>query len=524
MPTTTRTTRPWLVLAILCLSLLLAVVDNTIVNVALPTLSTELSASTTQLQWIVDAYTLVFAALLLPMGHFGDRFGRKKALIIGLGAFAATSALAAASTTAPQLIGSRALMGVGAALLFPATLAILVNVFTDPKQRAAAIGIWTACTGLAVAIGPITGGFLLEHFSWGSIFIVNIPVCALAILLGLIFVPDSMDAAVGRMDFPGLVLSIAGVGLLIWSIIEAPSWGWTSPAILAAMLTAIALLVVFVIMESRTAHPLLDITLFANMRFSAAAISVMAAFFALFGFIFLITQFFQLIQGYSPLEAGLRTLPFALATGIMSPVAIVLMHRFGSKLVVATGLFVMAIGFVMAATVKADSPYFGIVVLSMITMAVGLALTTSPATESIMGALPAERAGVGSAVNDTTREFGGTLGVAIIGSVFASIYSAQVADALSTLRIDPAASAAIESSVGAGASIASQLPAPIGVQVQTAIDDAFISGMSRGSIVAALVALIGSLIVLRYLPARSREMRSSGQEPSGTLTVSAVEA
>ncbi|MDP2012965.1 MAG: MFS transporter, partial [Actinomycetota bacterium] len=234
MSASTRTTRPWLVLAILCLSLLLAVVDNTIVNVALPTLSTELPASTTQLQWIVDVYTLVFAALLLPMGHFGDRFGRRKALLIGLGLFAATSALAASSTTAAQLIGSRALMGVGAALLFPATLAILVNVFTDTKQRAAAIGIWTACTGLAVAIGPVTGGFLLEHFSWGSIFMVNLPVCALAIVLGFVFVPESMDSAIGRMDFPGLVLSIAGVGLLIWSIIEGPSWGWTSPTILAA--------------------------------------------------------------------------------------------------------------------------------------------------------------------------------------------------------------------------------------------------------------------------------------------------
>ena len=524
MTTPIRTTRPWLVLAILCLSLLLAVVDNTIVNVALPTLSTELSASTTQLQWIVDAYTLVFAALLLPMGHFGDRFGRKKALLIGLGLFAITSALAASSSTAAQLIGSRALMGVGAALLFPATLAILVNVFTDPKQRAAAIGIWTACTGLAVAIGPITGGFLLEHFSWGSIFIVNIPVCAVAMILGFAFVPDSLDKAIGRMDFPGLVLSIAGVGLLIWSIIEAPSWGWSSPTIVAAMATAVVILAVFVLVESRTAHPLLDITLFQNMRFSAAAISVMAAFFALFGFIFLITQYFQLIQGYSPLQAGLRTLPFAIATGIMSPVAIVLMHRFGSKLVVASGLFIMAAGFAMASTVKADSPYFGIVVLSMITMAVGLALTTSPATESIMGALPAEKAGVGSAVNDTTREFGGTLGVAIIGSVFASIYSSQVAESLKALRIGPALSSTIESSVGAGLSIASQLPPTVGAQVQLAIQDSFISGMSRGSMVAAGVALVGSLIVLRYLPARTRQIPVTGEPHSASLTARTVEA
>ncbi|MDP2014737.1 MAG: MFS transporter, partial [Actinomycetota bacterium] len=290
------------------------------------------------------------------------------------------------------------------------------------------------------------------------------------------------------------------------------------------MLGGISVLVTFVIVESRTAHPLLDIRLFQNMRFSAAAISIMAAFFALFGFIFLITQFFQLIQGYSPLEAGLRTLPFAVATGIMSPIAIVLMHRFGSKLVVAAGLLVMSTGFLMASTVETDSPYFGIVVLSMITMAVGLALTTSPATESIMGALPAEKAGVGSAVNDTTREFGGTLGVAIIGSVFASIYSSQIADSLRDLNIPAAASSAIESSVGAGMSIAAQLPPAIGAQLQAAVQESFISGMSRGSIVAAGIALLGGLVVLRYLPPRSKELEVEYEQSSHPLTTRAVEA
>ena len=250
--------RRWLALGVLCLSLLLAVVDNTIVNVALPTLNKELGASTTELQWIVDAYTLVFSALLLAMGHFGDRFGRKRALQIGLVVFAITSALAALATTSGQLIGARALMGIGAALIFPATLAIIVNVFTDPKERAAAIGIWTAMVGVAVAIGPIVGGLLLEHFWWGSIFMVNIPVVIVAIVLGAFLLPESRDPKVGRMDYRGLVLSAAGVGLVIWAIIEGPSWGWTSPAILAALFGGLVVMAVFVLVERRLSHPLLD--------------------------------------------------------------------------------------------------------------------------------------------------------------------------------------------------------------------------------------------------------------------------
>ena len=284
--------RRWMALGILCLSLLMAVVDNTIVNVALPTLNRDLEASTTQLQWIVDAYTLVFSALLLTMGHFGDRFGRKRALQLGLLLFAITSAAAAMATTSGQLIGARALMGIGAALIFPATLAILVNMFTDPKERAAAIGIWTAMVGVAVAIGPITGGLLLEHFWWGSIFVVNIPIAFVAIALGAWILPESRDPKVGPMDYKGLVLSAAAVGLLIWGIIEAPAWGWTSPAILSALVGGLALLGAFVLVERRRAHPMLDVRLFSNARFSAASLSITTAFFALFGFIFLIIELF----------------------------------------------------------------------------------------------------------------------------------------------------------------------------------------------------------------------------------------
>ena len=496
-------TRRWIALGILCLSLLLAVVDNTIVNVALPTLNRELGAGTTDLQWIVDAYTLVFSALLLTMGHFGDRFGRKRMLQLGLVLFAATSGLAAFATTSGQLIGARALMGIGAALIFPATLAILVNIFTDPKERAAAIGIWTAMVGVAVAIGPIAGGLLLEHFWWGSIFLVNIPVVIIAIALGAFLLPDSRDPKVGPMDHRGLVLSAAAVGLIIWAIIEGPRWGWTSVPILGGLIGGVGLLIVFVLVERRLAHPMLDVRLFKNARFTAASCSITTAFFALFGFIFLITQFLQLVQGFTPLQAGVRTLPFAIATGIMSPLAIVLMHRFGSKAVVTLGLLVMAAGFLIAATVKVDTPYVGAVLISMVTIAAGLGLATSPATDSVMGALPPEQAGAGAAVNDTTREFGGTLGVAVVGSVFLSVYGAKVIDGYRSLGLPEQYESIVRESMGGGLAMAGQLPADVAAQLAGVVKGAFIDGLSRGSVVSALVVLFGAVLARRYLPARA---------------------
>lgn len=494
--------RRWLILAVLCLSLLMAVIDNTIVNVALPTLSSDLNASITDLQWVVDAYTLVFAALLLAFGHLGDRFGRKRALQLGLVLFAATSLLAAFATTSGQLIGARALMGVGAAFIFPATLAILVNVFTERKERATAIGIWSACTGLAVALGPVTGGFLLEHFSWGSIFLINVPLAAVAFLLGVILVPNSKDPDAGRMDYLGLLLSASGIALIVWAVIEAPDRGWTSQPIATAGTTGLVLLGVFAWWEQRQTHPLLDVTLFKNLRFTAASLSVTTAFFALFGFIFLITQFLQIVQGYSPLEAGVRTLPFAVATGITSPLAMLAVRRWGTKLVVATGLAVMSLGFVAASFVEVDTPYVGLTLFSMVLMAIGLGLTTGPATESIMGALPAAKAGVGSAVNDTTRELGGTLGVAVVGSVFASVYGAMMVDALRPLGLPESVMDTAESSIAAAMAVASELPADAAAAVTSAAQNAFIDGLSTGSLVAAAVAGVGAVVALVLLPAR----------------------
>lgn len=495
--------RRWLILAVLATSVFLVVVDNTIVNVALPRLSTDLGASTTELQWIVDAYSLVFAGLLLAGGAIGDRLGRKGALQIGLILFAATSTLGAFASSSGQLIAARGAMGVGAALVFPATLAILTNVFTDPTERAKAIGVWSAVSGAAVAFGPITGGLLLEHFWWGSVLLVNLPIVVIALAAGAVLVPTSRDPEVGRFDIPGIVGSISAIGLLVFTVIEGPHWGWTSTKTFMGFLVSMLLIAGFVLRELRTDHPMLDVRVFRIPRFSAAAGSIAVAFFALFGFIFLATQYFQFVRGYSTLSAGLHTLPFAIFAGITAPFAARLAMRFGPRRVIATGLLSMSIGLLIASTFTATTSYFGIVVWSMALMATGLSLVTSPATEAVMSSLPKEKAGAGAAVNDTTRELGGTLGVAVIGSVFASTYAPKIGEFLGRLPVPAEAVEAARDSVAAAIVVAGRAPAEAQASIAAAARSAFIDGMSVGCLVAAGVTFAGSITAFLLLPDRN---------------------
>jgi len=493
--------RRWWILVVLALSVFLVVVDNTIVNVALPTLSRDLNASTTDLQWIVDAYSLVFAGLLLAAGGLGDRIGRKGTMQVGLLIFAATSVVAAFSTSSGQLIASRAAMGIGAALVFPATLAILTNVFTDPTERAKAIGAWSAVSGMAVAFGPVTGGILLEHFWWGSIFLVNVPIVAIALLAGWFLVPTSRDPDSGAFDWVGTVVSILGVGLLVYTVIEGPHAGWNSVATIGGFIGAAALLAVFVVYELRREHPLLDVRVFRIARFSAAAGSIAIAFFTLFGFIFIVTQYFQFVRGYSTLSAGLHTLPFAIFAAITAPNAARLALRFGPRRVVGTGLLTMMIGFIIIGFCDADAAYFGPVVISMAFIATGLSLVTSPSTAAVMSSLPKEKAGAGAAVNDTTREIGGTLGVAVVGSVFASIYAPKIGEFLAKFPQVPAeAVTAAKASMAAAIVVASQAPAEVQELFRTSASDAFMQGMHLGCFVCAGVALCGSIAAFIFLP------------------------
>lgn len=494
--------RRWLILAILAVSVFLVVVDNTIVNVALPTLSRDLGASTTELQWIVDAYSLVFAGLLLAAGGLGDRLGRKGTMQVGLVLFALTSLLGAFSTNSAQLIASRAAMGIGAALIFPATLAILTNVFTDPTERAKAIGVWSAVSGAAVAFGPITGGFLLSRFWWGSVFLVNVPIVAIALIGGWFLVPTSRDPDVGRFDIIGMLTSIGAVGLLVFTVIEGPRWGWTSATTFAGFASAIVFLAVFIWWELRTARPLIDVRVFRIARFSAAAGAIAVVFFALFGFIFMVTQYFQFVRGYSTLSAGLHTLPFAIFSGITAPIGARLALRFGPRRVVSSGLMLMAIGLALASTFSADTAYFGPVVISMALMAVGLSLVTAPATEAVMSSLPREKAGAGAAVNDTTREIGGTLGVAVVGSVFASVYTPKIASFLSQFPIPQEGLNAARDSMGGAMVVIERAPAELQELIRAAASQAFMDGMSLGCLVAGGVALAGSIAAFIALPDR----------------------
>ena len=502
-----------LILASLLLAAFAINLDTTIVNVALPTLVRTLHASNAQLQWIVDAYNLVFAALLLACGSLSDRLGRKGMLLAGLAVFGLGSAAGAVTSTPGQLIAARCVMGLGAAMVFPATLSIISNVFVDRAERARAIGLWGATAGIAIATGPIVGGWLLERFSWSSIFVAMVPVAALGAALVAFSVPSSRDPDAGRLDRVGLALSAAAMALLIYTIIEAPNQGWSSARSLLGFALAALLFALFVSWERRVPAPMLDIALFRNPRFTAASGSVTIAFFALFGFIFLITQYFQFIKGFGPLSTGLHLLPVATAVGVSSVLGTKLAVRFSTKLVVAAGLLMMAAFYAWVSTSSAATGY-GTIALQMVVFGTGMGFTSAPATEAIMGVVPIHKAGVGSAVNDATRLLGGTLGVAVIGSVYASLYSSRLTQSLPALPGRLADTA--HESVGAALSVAGGLghaghPALANI-VHGAASSAFFHGFSAANLLAAGVAAGGAVMALALLPARPAQLQEQPGE------------
>lgn len=502
--------RRWWVLVVLCISLFLVVMDNLIVNVALPTLQHELNASTTALQWIVDAYSLVFAGLLLVAGGLGDRFGRKGSLQMGLVLFAVCSTFGAFSSSTNSLIFWRGAMGVGAAFVFPATLAIITNLFLDPIERAKAIGLWSAVSGMAVAFGPIVGGFLLKHYWWGSVFLVNIPFVVIALVAGAFIIPKSKSPHAHALDYVGFLLSTITVGNLVYTVIESPHWGWGSGRSNIGFAVTVVALAIFVKWEMTREEPLLEVKVFKNARFSAAAAGITIAFFCLFGFTFLVTQYFQFVRGYDSLSAGIHTLPFAFGAGITAPFAARAALKYGTKRVVALGLLNMAIGLTIASRMDQNSAYFGPVIISMVIMANGLSLVTSPSTDAIMGALSKDKAGVGSAVNDMSREVGGTLGVAVSGSVFVSLYGPSIVRSFTKIpglvkNLPAGVFEKTQESVYAAYAVASsdKLPAQLHPTVRDAVSSAFLDGFSRACIVTAVAALVGSLFALKFLPAHA---------------------
>jgi EmrB/QacA subfamily drug resistance transporter len=496
--------RRWLILATLCLSVLLVAIDNTIVNVALPTLNRRLGATTAQLQWVVDIYTVCFAGLLLFFGNIGDRYGRKRLLQAGLVFFALASFGAARATSVAELVAARAAMGVAVALIYPSTLALLTAVFTSRQEKAIAVGVWSGVSGVAVALGPVAGGLLLEHFWWGSIFIVNLPVIAVALAAGAVLLPESADPAPGRFDPLGGLVSVALVGLLVWTIIEAPSRGWTSAVILAGFGGSAVLLLIFCWWERRRSDPMLDVRFFRNPRFSAGSAAISMAFFGLYGFIFMITMYFQLVRGYSTLRAGLATLPFAAVMATLSPLAIVIMRKTGTKLVVTAGLVLMAGGFLVVVGASVDADFWRVVVVSMCLMAAGMALATGPATDAILAALPGAKAGVGSAINDTIRELGGALGVAVVGSVLSWSFATHLTTSWARLGVPGMLTKSGQASIGAALTASHHLPAAAAGPAVRAANNSFMTGLHAGSMTVACATLLAAVVALVFLPARDR--------------------
>jgi len=499
-----------LILVTLCLAALIINLDTTIVNVALPALVRQIGATTAGLQWVVDAYNLTFAALVLAAGSLGDRLGRKGMLLAGLGVFAAASLAGSFAATVDQLIAARAVMGLGAAMMFPATLSLLTNVFTERRERAAALGVWGASAGVGIALGPIAGGWLLERFWWGAIFLFFVPVAALVAALTVWRVPASRDPSTPPVDWRGLALSAAGMGLIVYGIIEAPGWGWASAATIGTLAAGLAMLAMLVAAERRTASPMIDISLFRNPRFTAASASVAIAFFALLGFIFLMTQYFQVVQAYSPLVTGVRLLPVAASVAVASVAGTRLAVRIGNKIIVGGGLACFSAALAWISTVSQGTSY-GIISAQMVVLGTGMGLTQAPATESIMGAVPRQKAGIASAVNGATRLFGGTLGVAVIGSVAASLYTSRLT-ALLPAGLPPRAAAAAAGSVG-GAQVAAQHLSQAGLTgaahaLSQAAQLAFLHSLTGACLVAAGMAGAGVLLVTFLLPARPQTQQA----------------
>ena len=491
----------WAALTVLCAAALIVNVDNTILNVALPTLVRKLAATSSELQWIVDSYAMVFAGLLLVGGSLADRFGRKRFFLIGLGVFAAGSIGAAFSGSVNLLIGWRGVMGAGAALTIPASLSIINDVFRDPAERARAIGTWAATIGLGIAIGPIAGGLLLARFWWGSVFLVNVPIVAAAFAGALLLVPDSKNPAADPPDPWGALLSIAGLGLLLWAIIEAPAKGWTSGWVIGAGLASLAVLATFVVWEARSRHPMLKLGFFSDRRFSVAAAAEILGVFGLLGALFLLTQFLQFDLGLSPLQAGLRILPMAAVLGVSGPLSPVLARVIGLKFTVAASLTAIAGGLWQISAVSAVTTTYADVLPGLLLVGLGAGLLLPTATNSVVGSVPQGDSGMGSASNAVALQVGGALGVAVVGSVLSTRYQDHMTAALAG-HLPAAVTQTVLGSLGGALAVAAHAGGAAGALLAHTARAAFMSGTGVALAVGAAVALAGAVLVLARLPSR----------------------
>ena len=504
--------RRWWTLGVLCLSLLIIMVGNTSLNVALPILSRELDASNSQLQWLVDAYSLVFAGLLFAAGNFGDRYGRKGIMQGGLLLFAAATGYAAfVAETAGQLIGARVVMGAAAAMVMPATLSIITNIF-PARERARAVATWAGISGAGAAIGPLLSGFVLEHGDWNDVFAVNIPFVIAALVLGRFLVPRSKGEHHTPLDVPGALLSAIGLSTVVYAIIEGPVHGWLSGTTLGIGAVGLATLVAFILWELRAADPMLDVRLFRIGAFGTSSLVLTMVFFALMGTFFSMSQMLQLVWEYSPLEAAVRLLPISAVMVVAAPQSARLAARFGKRRVVAVGMWLVATGIAIIGTRGVDQGYLGLI-LGCCIMALGMGTAMSPTTDLLMSSVPRDKAGLGSAMNDTTRELGGSLGVAIFGSLLASQYASGLTDALAVV---PASVRSLVSGSLAGALGVAE-SSPDGAALAGAARTAWMDGFRFSLIVAAGVVALAGLVAWRFLPDQAADL-AAAEAAKGTGT------
>ncbi|MFD4906293.1 MFS transporter [Kitasatospora purpeofusca] len=478
-------------LAALCLALVVTTIDNTVLNTALPALAEALPASTSDLQWINNAYTLVFAAMLITAGSLGSRFGHRRTLTGGLAVLALASSAAALSDSTGQLVAFRALMGLGAAFVMPATLSIIVALF-GPRERGRAIAVWSATAGIGIVVGPVTGGLLLDHFAWGSAFWINVPLVALALTSVLLLVPALPGRRTGRLDLPGLLLSAAGLAALVDAVVQGPERGWLTATTLAEAAAAAVLLTAFTVWELRTAHPMVDVRLFADRTFSVAGGILGITFFALFGMLFGYTQYLQLVHGFSPFEAGLGALPFALSMAATAGTSDRTAARFGPRNTVAAGLAVMAAGLGALSLITVTTPY-AVLALAMGVVGAGMGLVMAPASTATVAAVPREKAPMASSVNSVVRELGGALGIAVVGTVVSASYRSQLATAL------PNAPAPAGADLPSAHLVAAGLPPGPADRLVAAANEAFTTALDHGTQLCALVALLGAAAALARL-------------------------
>jgi MFS transporter, DHA2 family, multidrug resistance protein len=491
--------RRWFLLGIMCLSLVMVVMSVSGLNVALPNMQRELGASASALQWIVDSYALVFAALLLPAGALGDRFGRKRALVLGLAVFATGSLVGGLATGSTQVIVGRVITGVGAAFVMPATLSLLTTIF-PPEERRKAIATWAGFAGAGGALGPILSGALLEGFWWGSAMLANVPIVAAVLVAVWVFSPTSRDPGVTPLDPVGALLSLLGLGGLIFGIIEGPDRGWTSATILGAFVLFAVMLAAFLVWERRSDHPMLPLDLFRDRRLSVGAGVVTIAFLVMFGLFFLFTMYLQFVRGYSPLRAGLSTLPLAVTLVMVAPRSATLAERFGTGPVITSGFALVGAGFGVLALIGPTTPYL-VLAVALVLLGAGMSLTAAPATGSIMSAVPHAKAGVGSAINDTTREVGGAIGIAVLGSISNAAYRSAVD--VGNLSLPPAVAKAAGESVGAATALAERVPG--GAELAARAGRAFTDSFNLASVVSMVLALVAAAVVARVFGRRAEQ-------------------